>query len=48
MVVTFKKMWCASCQKIRNHEIVVSPCCVVCNDYNLNDIAEPICIERWS
>lgn len=40
MVVTFKRLVCSTCDKVRWHEIIHSPCCVACGNYNLDQ--EPV------
>jgi len=39
VIVTFRKYHCDKCQKMRLHEVVITPCCVVCQEYNLNHVA---------
>lgn len=41
MIVTFLKMMCNTCQKVRWHEKVVTPCCVHCQEYNLQHLDTP-------
>jgi len=47
MIVNFKKLFCNGCQKERWHEIVVTPSCVCCHEYNLTQPEAEIEIERF-
>lgn len=49
MIVVFKKLLCSVCLKIRNHEVIEIPCCVVCGEYNQGETIqpEPLELERF-